>query len=290
MSSNATVIELAYLLSAVLFIVGLKGLSHPRTAVRGNMLGALGMLLAIVTTLLAQDILNPTLIIIGLSVGSVVGALLAMTIQMTAMPQLVGLFNGFGGIASILVAGAVLYQVLSGSAAGASAAGASASGASASGVAAAGGIQFLIATAASGLIGAVTFFGSLIAFGKLQGLVTEKPLRYPGEQIVKILVAAASLAAAVLVVLSPTTTEYYWILAGVASLLGILLVIPIGGADMPIVIALLNSYSGLAAAATGFVLNNTVLIIAGSLVGASGIILTNIMCKAMNRTLANVLF
>ena len=290
MSSNATVIELAYLLSAVLFIVGLKGLSHPRTAVRGNMLGALGMLLAIVTTLLAQDILNPTLIIIGLSVGSVVGALLAMTIQMTAMPQLVGLFNGFGGIASILVAGAVLYQVLSGSAAGASAAGASASGASAAGVAAAGGIQFLIATAASGLIGAVTFFGSLIAFGKLQGLVTEKPLRYPGEQIVKILVAAASLAAAVLVVLSPTTTEYYWILAGVASLLGILLVIPIGGADMPIVIALLNSYSGLAAAATGFVLNNTVLIIAGSLVGASGIILTNIMCKAMNRSLANVLF
>lgn len=269
---NPTIINIAYLVASMLFISGLKGLTHPRTAVRGNLMGALGMLVAIIATLVAQEILDPWLIVAGLAVGSVVGAILALTIKMTAMPQLVGLYNGFGGIASVLVAGAVLYQVLDG-----------VGGTSP-------GLQFLIATSASGLIGGVTFWGSLIAFGKLQGIVTEKAVRYPGEQIVKILVAAAAIAAGTLVVLYPAQTEYYWILAGVSSLLGILLVIPIGGADMPIVIALLNSYSGLAAAATGFVLNNTVLIIAGSLVGASGIILTNIMCKAMNRSLANVLF
>jgi len=271
---SASVINTAYLLAAVLFIWGLKGLTHPKTAVRGNLLGAIGMLIAILATLAAQQILNPLLIIVGLAAGALIGAILALTIQMTAMPQLVGLFNGFGGIASVLVAGAVLLQVM--------------------GIAMGGGprpgMQELVATAASGLIGAVTFFGSLIAFGKLQGIVTEKPVRYTGEQIVKIIVAGAAITAGVFVVLNPGETQYYWILAGIASLLGILLVMPIGGADMPIVIALLNSYSGLAAAATGFVLNNTALIISGSLVGASGIILTNIMCKAMNRSLANVLF
>jgi NAD(P) transhydrogenase subunit beta len=136
----------------------------------------------------------------------------------------------------------------------------------------------------------VTFFGSLVAFGKLQGIVTERPVRYPGEQIVKILLLAVALGAGVLIVLFPDRTDLYWILVAVASVLGVFLVLPIGGADMPIVIALLNSYSGLAAAATGFVLSNTVLIISGSLVGASGIILTRIMCRAMNRSLANVLF
>ncbi len=275
-------VELGYLLAAVLFIGGLKGLTHPRSAVRGNITGSLGMLVAVVVVLLSQEILNLTLIVVGIALGSVVGAVLALTIKMTAMPQLVGLYNGFGGIASVLVAGAVLYQVL-GIGAG--------SGGGTGAVASAGaGLQMLVATSASGLIGAVTFFGSLIAFGKLQGIVTEKPVRYPGEQVVKVLVAAAALVLAAMVVRTPEQIEYYWALAGIASLLGILLVMPIGGADMPIVIALLNSYSGLAAAATGFVLNNTVLIIAGSLVGASGIILTNIMCKAMNRSLANVLF
>ena len=275
---TAAIVNLIYLLAAVLFIVGLKGLGHPRSAVRGNLLGALGMLLAIVATLVAQDILNPVLIVAGLAVGGVIGAVFALTIKMTAMPQLVGLYNGFGGIASVLVAGAVLVQALN---AGISGAGVETGG---------GGLQFLIATAASGLIGGVTFFGSVIAFGKLQGIVTEKPVRYPGEQVVKVVVALAAVAAGVLLVRDPARVEYYWALAGIASLLGILLVMPIGGADMPIVIALLNSYSGIAAAATGFVLTNTVLIIAGSLVGASGIILTNIMCKAMNRSLANVLF
>ncbi|MEX2444933.1 MAG: NAD(P)(+) transhydrogenase (Re/Si-specific) subunit beta [Alkalispirochaeta sp.] len=277
---TATVVNLAYLLSAVLFIVGLKGLSHPRSAVRGNITGSLGMLLAIVATLVAQDVLNPLLIVAGLALGTLIGAIFALKIKMTAMPQLVGLYNGFGGIASVLVAGAVLYQSMNTGLSGAGVSGPSASGA----------LQFLIATVAGGLIGGVTFFGSVIAFGKLQGVVSEKPLRYPGEQVVKVLVAAAAIAAGVLVVLNPGEILYYWVLAGIASLLGILLVMPIGGADMPIVIALLNSYSGIAAAATGFVLTNTVLIIAGSLVGASGLILTNIMCRAMNRSLANVLF
>lgn len=269
--------DLFYLIAAMLFVFGLKGLSHPRTAVRGNLMGALGMLLAIVVTLLGQEILNIELLLGGLLAGALVGALLAVKIKMTAMPQLVGLFNGFGGIASVLVAAAVIYQATVGLAA------ASASGELPS-------LQETIATAASALIGAVTFFGSVIAFGKLQGVVTEKPVRYPGEQIVKLLLLLGSITAALFLVLDPANFTSYWILAAIASLLGILLVIPIGGADMPIVVALLNSYSGLAAAATGFVLNNSILIIAGSLVGASGIILTQIMCKAMNRSLANVLF
>ncbi len=266
----ASIQNLVYLLASVLFIVGLKGLSHPRTAVRGNLMGGLGMLLAIVATLVGSGVVEFELIIGGIAIGAAIGAVLAYRIQMTAMPQLVGLYNGFGGIASVLVAGAVLYQTLFASVAP--------------------GIQESVATVASGLVGAVTFWGSLVAFGKLQGIVTEKPVRYRGEQVVKIVVAAAAIAVAVLAARDPARTELYWLLAGAASILGILLVIAIGGADMPIVIALLNSYSGIAAAATGFVLNNTVLIIAGSLVGASGIILTNIMCKAMNRSLANVLF
>ncbi|MFP4329727.1 MAG: NAD(P)(+) transhydrogenase (Re/Si-specific) subunit beta [Spirochaetaceae bacterium] len=273
--NSSTYVDLFYLLAATLFILGLKGLSHPRTAVKGNLMGALGMLLAVVVTLLRQEILNIELLLAGLLAGTLVGALLASKIKMTAMPQLVGLFNGFGGIASVLVAAAVIYQATAG-------------------VIASGGelptLQERIATGASALIGAVTFWGSLIAFGKLQGLVTEKPVRYPGEQIVKSLLFLASVAGVIYLVMEPGEFSVYWALTAVASVLGIMLVIPIGGADMPIVIALLNSYSGLAAAATGFVLNNSILIVAGSLVGASGIILTQIMCKAMNRSLANVLF
>ncbi|MFW6247731.1 MAG: NAD(P)(+) transhydrogenase (Re/Si-specific) subunit beta, partial [bacterium] len=276
--STDIIVDAAYLLAAVLFIVGLKGLSHPRSAVRGNMLGALGMLLAIVVTLVDQDVMNWEFIVIGIAVGTVAGTILAVTIKMTAMPQLVGLFNGFGGGASILVAGVVLIQLLD------VVVGADASSA------AAGDLQVTIATVASGLVGAVTFFGSLIAFGKLQGIVTEKPVRYPGEQVVKVLLLAGAIAAGVFVVLDPAEIASYWILVAIASVLGIVLVIPIGGADMPIVVALLNSYSGIAAAATGFVLSNNILIIAGSLVGASGVILTQIMCRAMNRSLANVLF
>jgi NAD(P) transhydrogenase subunit beta len=235
----------------------------------------MGMLLAIVVTLLREDVVSFDLIIVGLLAGAAIGTLLALTIKMTAMPQLVGLFNGFGGIASALVAGAVLYQAVL---------------AAADPGAVAGDLQFQIATVASGLIGAVTLTGSLIAFGKLQGIVTEKPVRYTGEQVVKVLLLAGAIAVGVWLIVNPSEVEYYWALIGAAAVLGVLLVIPIGGADMPIVIALLNSYSGLAAAATGFVLSNTILIIAGSLVGASGLILTQIMCKAMNRSLPNVLF
>lgn len=279
-------VNAAYLVAAVLFIAGLKGLSHPRSAVRGNLLGALGMFLAIVVTLVDQQVINWVYIVAGIAVGSLIGGVLALRIQMTAMPQLVGLFNGFGGAASILVAGAILIQII-GVMTGASSTPATA------GLVGPGddpSLQVTIATVASGLVGAVTFFGSFIAFGKLQGIVTEKPVRYKGEQIVKSVLLLASIAVGVLIVLDPTQIIYYWVLVAIASALGVFLVMPIGGADMPIVIALLNSYSGIAAAATGFVLSNNVLIIAGSLVGASGIILTQIMCKAMNRSLANVLF
>jgi len=264
------IVNLAYLLASALFIFGLKGLSHPRTAVRGNMLGATGMLIAIVVTLLDQRILGYEMILLGLVVGSAVGALLALKIQMTAMPQMVALLNGFGGAASLLVAGAALLeaQAVPGALTG----------------------QFKVATAASGLIGAVTFWGSLVAFAKLQELIAGEAVVFRGQHLVNGLVLAISLGLAGWVVATPEQTGIYWGLVAAGSVLGVLATIPIGGADMPVVISLLNSYSGLAAAATGFVLNNNMLIIAGSLVGASGIILTRIMCQAMNRSLANVLF
>ncbi len=277
-------INLAYLLAGVLFIFGLKGLTHPRTAVRGNLLGALGMLVAVVATLADQQIVSYTLILAGLVVGSAVGAVLAQRIQMTAMPQLVALFNGFGGAASALVAGAELLRGALDSPA--------AEQAAAQATAHAGlGIDQLVAVVASGLIGAVTFWGSLVAFGKLQEIRwLKKPIHYAGQHPVNALLGLAMLALGAAVVANPEQVWLYWALVAVASVLGVTLVIPIGGADMPVVIALLNSYSGLAAAATGFVLKNNVLIISGSLVGASGIILTQLMCKAMNRSLAHVLF
>jgi len=266
----SALINIGYLIASVLFILGLKGLTHPRTAVRGNLLGAVGMLLAIVLTLTDQQIVSYEMIILGLIIGGAIGAVLAMKIAMTSMPELVAVLNGFGGIASVLVAGAALLEsVLK------------------PGVPL---MQLTVATAASGLIGAVTFWGSLVAFGKLKGLISENAVLFSGQQVINSMLAAAALALGCWVVIDPTSVMAYWLLVGVASVLGILLVIPVGGADMPVVVALLNSYSGLAAAATGFVLSNNVLIITGSLVGASGIILTQIMCKAMNRSLTNVLF
>ena len=268
-------VNIAYLVAASLFIFGLKGLSHPRTAVRGNLLGALGMLLAIVITLLDQKIVGYGIILAGIVVGGGIGAVLAVRIQMTAMPQLVALFNGFGGLASILVTGAVLFEVIGLK----GAAGAIPMNA-----------QFSISTFASGFIGAITFWGSLVAFGKLQGLTNGGSVRYPGDQIVKVVLTIVILIFGYMLVQYPDSSIPYWLMVIVASVLGILVVIPIGGADMPVVVALLNSFSGLAAAAAGFVLFNSVLIIAGTLVGASGIILTLVMCKAMNRSLVNVLF
>jgi H+-translocating NAD(P) transhydrogenase subunit beta len=267
---SGALINLSYLAAAVLFIFCLKGLAHPRTAVRGNLLGALGMLIAVAVTLLDRRIVGFEVILAGVIAGSAGGAVVAMKVPMTAMPQLVALFNGFGGGASVLVAGASLLE--------ATAAGDPLSD------------RFLVAVAATGLIGSVTFWGSLVAFAKLQGLVSEKAVVFRGQQAINAGVGIACAILAGWILIRPGDPGFYLALAAVASLLGVFLVIPIGGADMPVVIALLNSYSGLAGAATGFVLDNNVLIIAGSLVGASGMILTRIMCRAMNRSLGNVLF
>ncbi len=268
MSDN--LVNLAYLVSAILFILGLRGLAHPRTAVRGNLMGATGMLLAVVVTLLDQRIVGFEVILAGLVLGALVGIGLALKVPLTAIPQLVALLNGFGGGASALVAGAALEEALL--------------------AADAPGVQFTIASSLSGLIGSVTLLGSLVAFGKLRGLASERPVLFPGRHVLNAALGLATLGLAAWLVVDPTSSMAFWILVGVASVFGILLVIPIGGADMPVVIALLNSYSGLAAAATGFVLDNNLLIIAGSLVGAAGFILTSLMSKAMNRSLTNVLF
>ncbi len=261
------VINLIYLAASVLFIFGIKGLTHPRTAVRGNLLSAVGMLTAVVVTLLAKDIVGLPVVIAGLVVGAAVGAVMAVKIQMTAMPQLVAVFNGFGGGASVCVAWAALIGALDPK------------------------MQMTVATAASGLIGAVTFWGSMIAFAKLQEIkLFKRPMYFSGQYAVNALLFLVALGVGAWVVAQPERgTSVYFLLVAVASVLGVTVTIPIGGADMPVAIALLNSLSGLAAAATGFVLSNNMLIIAGSLVGASGIILTLIMCKAMNRTLFNVL-
>ena len=263
-------IWLAYLLSAVLFIVGLTRLSSPETARTGNAIAALGMLLAVVATLMDRAIIDFTWIVVGLLAGSATGLVMARTVKMTAMPQMVAVFNGFGGAASGLVAASEYL----------------ARGSSAAPLHMDLGISIMAGT----LIGGVTFSGSLVAFGKLQGLVTERAATYPLQKTFNFLLAAAAIAASVYLILSPLDTRGYLALAVLALILGVLVVIPIGGADMPVVVALLNSYSGLAASAAGFVLSNNALIISGALVGASGLILTNIMCRAMNRSLANVLF
>jgi H+-translocating NAD(P) transhydrogenase subunit beta len=262
-------IDFAYLVAAVLFILGLKGLTHPRTAVRGNLIGALGMLLAIVVTLWDAGF-DFKWIGFALVVGTIFGTLLAVRIKMTAMPQMVALLNGFGGGASVLVAGAYLF---------------------ASGDLEAETTETLIATGASGLIGGVTFSGSLVAYGKLEELRFMKDVRFKGQLLLNLGLLVACVLLCGWIAAEPDYANVaYWLMSITALVLGVFLVISIGGADMPVVIALLNSYSGLAAAATGFVLENNVLIISGSLVGASGIILTQVMCVAMNRSLLSVLF
>ena len=265
-------IDLFYLVAAVLFIFGLKGLSHPRTAVRGNLFAALGMLIAIVVTLLDRRIVSFEVIIAGIIVGALIGAIMAYKAPMTAIPQVVAIFNGFGGGASALAVGAAFEEALRG------------------GFIEAIDIQFTIAALSSGLIGGVSFTGSAIAFAKLQGLIKGQPIMLKGRHVINVVLILICIALSLWLVMDSTSSMPFWILVGVASLLGILLVIPIGGADMPVVISLLNAYSGLAAAGHGWVLNNSVLIVAGSLVGAAGFILTAIMCRAMNRSLANVMF
>ncbi len=262
-------IDLLYLVSAVLFVVGIKQLQSPATARNGNTLAAVAMLVAIVTTLLDNQVLDWTGIAIGVALGSLIGGVLARTVKMTDMPQLVGIFNGFGGGASALVAAAEFLKY-----------------AQAGSMPMSQGITIVLGV----LIGAVTFSGSFVAFAKLQGLMTGNPITFPGGNFVNLLIFLGLIAGAVYLVLVGPDLNVFIGVCAIALLLGVLLVIPIGGADMPVVISLLNSYSGLAASAAGFVLGNMVLIISGALVGAAGLILTQLMCKAMNRSLANVAF
>jgi NAD(P) transhydrogenase subunit beta len=266
-----SVVELSYLLAAILFILGLKKLNSPATARQGNRLSSIGMLIAITVTLFDRQIVSYQVIIAGILVGTALGVWMARSVKMTAMPQMVALLNGFGGGASLLVGGAeFLRSELMGT-----------SLPLISGIA----IQLAL------LIGAVTFTGSLIAFSKLQELMSGRPITFPGLQVVNALgfLVVIALSAFQLATAEALLWPFYTVVA-VSLLLGVMLVMPIGGADMPVVIALLNSYSGIAAAMTGFVINNHVLMIAGAMVGSSGIILSQLMCKAMNRSLTNVLF
>lgn len=257
-----------YVLSSVLFIFGIKRLSHPKTARSGNFIASMGMLIAIITTLIANGNISLEIVGLGIVIGSIIGAFFAIRVEMTQMPQMVAIFNGFGGIASSLIASAEYLNpdgILS---------------------------TFSLSTISlSVFVGTLTFTGSFIAFGKLQGFISGQPIVFPGQQILNGLIALSLIVtAAFMVSFSTDPINYFYILIALSAVLGITLTIPIGGADMPVVISLLNSYSGIAAASTGFVLNNNALIISGALVGASGLILTNIMCKGMNRSLANVIF
>lgn len=263
----STAVQLGYLVSACLFILGLKRLSRPRTAVQGNLLGSAGMFVAVVVTLLGFDLVNLPVIAAGIVIGAAVGVLLATRVAMTGMPQLVALFNGFGGLASLLVGAATLQAELG-------------SGELPT--------TDLVTGALTVGIGAITFTGSVVAFAKLQELFNSSgsPALL---RVANVILIGLAVVLGALLTLSPSS-GWLWLLALLTLIAGVTLVLPIGGADMPVVIALLNSMSGLAASTTGFVLGNPLLIIAGALVGASGLILTFIMCRAMNRTLGNVLF
>jgi len=256
-----------YIVAAVLFIYGLKLLTSPVTARRGNLISAVGMFLAVVVTLLNEEIIDYRWMLIGIAVGSVIGALFARIVKMTQMPEMVALFNGFGGIASLLV-GWGAYHVMPRA-----------------------GLFVMTTVFLAVLIGGVTFSGSLIAWGKLSELMPGRPMLFRGQTLLNGLLIIVILIGGSLFLSNPEAG--YPIFLGIILLslvLGVMVVIPIGGADMPVVISLLNSYSGIAACAAGLAIRNNILIVAGAFVGASGIILTNVMCKAMNRSLYNVLF
>ena len=292
---DAAVWDIGYLLAAALFIIGIKKLSSPRTAPQGNRLGAMGMFLAVLVTLTrmqSEGVIGWELIAGGLAIGAIIGVLMATKVEMTGMPELVALFNGFGGGASALVA---LSEVLGRLQRGDVPPDASVEL-----------YAIWVAIGLSGIVGWVTLTGSLVAMMKLKGgfyiPFTKKDDRgrrkwvsFPTWgpswlNVVKVVLLAVSLALIWMTIQEPNNKDYIWMIVGFSSLLGVLFVIPIGGADMPVVVSLLNSLSGIAAAFTGFVIGNNVLIIAGSMVGAAGLILTFIMCKAMNRTLPDVLF
>ena len=263
-----TTIQLVYLIATGFFIVGIKRLGSPATARSGNQLASFGMFLGVVVTLFDQEIISFEFIIAGVLIGALLGATAAKKVQMTAMPEMVAVFNGFGGGASALVAWGeftrldpALFDT-----------------------------QSLVTIGLSILIGSITFTGSFIAFGKLKGFIGGGRIALPGQNNINLILTAIALVLVGWFTYDPEYQVVFWSLFGLALLIGVLTVLPIGGADMPVVISLLNSYSGIAAAMAGFVLDNNLLIISGTLVGAAGLILTNIMCKAMNRTLPNVLF
>lgn len=281
---KASAIDIAYLIAAVLFIYGLKGLTSPNTARRGNQLAAIGMLIAVVATLFVAKLVTPLEMLLGLLAGGAIGATLARRVEMTGMPEMVAALNGFGGGASVLVAFVEVFRFLDP---------VSTSTLSVEPL----GVGDAVTIGLSILIGAVTFSGSFVAYAKLAGRMSGNPISFPGMRLLTLVLGIGVVAAIVFVTMgidqfpgqwAPTLDALYVIVAA-SLVLGVLLVIPIGGADMPVVVALLNSYSGLAAASTGFVLDNTALIVSGALVGTSGIILTKIMCEGMNRSLVNVL-
>ncbi|PSP10503.1 MAG: NAD synthetase [Cyanobacteria bacterium SW_11_48_12] len=264
------VMQLSYIVAASLFILGLKNLGSPATARRGNVLSATGMLLAVVVTLLDQQILSYRMILIGVAIGSVIGAILARQVAMTAMPQMVGLFNGLGGAASALVAVGEFWRLLNSSETVP--------------------LDAIITVILGVFIGSITLTGSFVAVGKLQGIISGKPVTFPLQQLFNALLLISFVVSSGYLLAMPDNQPAFLAMVGIASLLGVLLFLPIGGGDMPVIISLLNSLSGLAASAAGFVVMNNMLIIAGALVGASGLILTQIMCKGMNRSLPSVLF
>ncbi|MBT3394556.1 MAG: NAD(P)(+) transhydrogenase (Re/Si-specific) subunit beta [Waddliaceae bacterium] len=268
---NPVIINFVYLFCALCFIFGIKLLSSPATARRGNLISAIGMLTAVVVTLWDQDVISLEWILIGLAIGTIIGIPIALRVKMTAMPEMVALLNGSGGLASLLLGWSSYHADVNVSTLDAA-------------------TVFLAV-----LIGGLTFTGSIIAWAKLKGVkwIKDRPVLFPGQKIFNAVLLLAAIALGwyfSAYPAAPISYTFFIVIVSIALVLGVLAVIPIGGADMPVVIALLNSYSGLAACAAGFVINNMLLIVAGSLVGASGIILSMIMCKAMNRSLANVLF
>lgn len=263
-----TAVQLIYMLSVSLFIIGLKRLGSPATARSGNKMASLAMFIGVFVTLFDQDILTFEYIIAGVIVGAAIGAYAAKKVEMTSMPEMVAIFNGFGGAASALVAAGEYFRF--------------------EGVSLPGSDLFIMCVGI--FIGALTFTGSIMAYGKLNGKITGNPVTYPGQKPINGLLVIVIAVLSAWFVYDPMNMLPFYILLGISLLLGILFVLPIGGADMPVVISLLNSLSGIAASAAGFVLNNSLLIVSGALVGAAGLILTNIMCKAMNRPLSNVLF
>ena len=262
-------IPLAYMVAAAFFIIGLQWLSSPKRARQGNVLSAVGMLIAVIATVLLEEIVDYTMIGVGLAIGALAGIVVARKVKMTAMPQMVGILNGFGGAASALVAIAEYFRYSS---------------------AAMPSIDTSITIMLTTIIGAVTFSGSVVAAGKLQEVISGRPILFPLQQLVNLLFFLASVGIGAYLVISFGDPWLFLIMTTVALVLGVLFAIPVGGADMPVVICLLNSLSGIAGALAGFVVSNNALIISGALVGASGLILTQIMCVAMNRSIANVLF